>query len=108
MDRARRSDPDLERESPDFSNWYQIVSPAGVNPDELARALRQIEIVETAYVMRPLPPPVNPSDDPRYPNEGYLGAAPNGIDRHLWVGISRRRRLRDRIRGSGAGLELEP
>ena len=80
MDRARRSDPDLERESPDFSNWYQIVSPAGVNPDELARALRQIEIVETAYVMRPLPPPVNPSDDPRYPNEGYLGAAPNGID----------------------------
>jgi hypothetical protein len=80
VDGARRSDPDLEREAPDFSNWYQIASPMGVNADELARALRQIEIVETAYVMRPLPPPVNPSNDPRYPNEGYLGAAPNGID----------------------------
>jgi serine protease len=80
VDRARRADSQLEPEQLDFSAWYQIVTPADVNPDELARALRQVEFVETAYVMRPLPPPVNPSDDPRFPNEGYLGAAPNGID----------------------------
>jgi hypothetical protein len=54
-DRARRSDPSLELAPPDFSTWYQIVCPADVNPDELAKALRQIDVVETAYVMRPVP-----------------------------------------------------
>lgn len=80
VDRARRTDSAVAQEQLDFSNWYQIVTPEGVNPDELARALRQLGMVETAYVMRPLPPPVDPTDDPRYGNQGYLGAAPNGID----------------------------
>src|SRR3954447_10552115 len=80
VDRARRTDSAVAQEQLDFSNWYQIVTPEGVNPDELARALRQLEMVETAYVMRPLPPPVDPTDDPRYGNQGYLGAAPNAID----------------------------
>jgi Subtilase family len=79
-DRAMRADRGLELSPPDFSRWRQIVTPADVNPDELANALRQLDIVETAYVMRPGPPPVNPGNDPRYPNEGYLSAAPNGID----------------------------
>ena len=79
-DRAMRADRGLELSPPDFSRWRQVVTPADVNPDELANALRQLDIVETAYVMRPGPPPVNPGNDPRYPNEGYLSAAPNGID----------------------------
>jgi serine protease len=80
VERARRMDLDIERDRPDFSRWYQIVTPNGVDAGELAKALRRLEAVETAYVMRPLPPPVSPGDDPRYPNEGYLSAAPNGID----------------------------
>ena len=27
-----------------------------------------------------MPPPVNPADDPRSANQGYLDAAPSGID----------------------------
>jgi serine protease len=80
VERARQTDLDIERDRPDFSLWYQIVTPIGVNADELTKALRQLDAVETAYVMRPLPPPVSPGDDPRYPNQGYLTAAPSGID----------------------------
>jgi serine protease len=80
VSRARRADRELELSPPDFSAWRQIVCPADVDADELAKALRQLDMIETAYVMRPGPPPVNPSDDPRYPNQGYLSAAPNGID----------------------------
>jgi hypothetical protein len=81
--RARRTDP--ESQLPDFSSWYRVVCPPGIDPDELAQGLRQLEVVETAYVMRPGPPPVNPTDDPRTTNQGYLDAAPNGIDaRYAW------------------------
>jgi len=83
VDRARRNDP--EYKPADFSVWFQVVCPEGIDPDELARALRQLAEVETAYVMRPGPPPVNAGDDPRNTNEGYLDAAPNGIDaRYAW------------------------
>lgn len=77
---ARRADRGVELSPPDFSLWRQLVCPADFNADELAKALRQLDIVETAYVMRPGPPPVNPADDPRYASQGYLAAAPNGID----------------------------
>jgi len=42
--------------------------------------------VETAYVEAgPVPPPVNPSDDPRNVNQNYEDAAPTGIDaRFAW------------------------
>src|SRR5262245_41136972 len=83
IDRAVRNDPKYE--PADFSSWLQIVCPSGVNPDELAKAVRALDEVETAYVMRPGPPPVNPADDPRSANQGYLDAAPNGIDaRFAW------------------------
>jgi hypothetical protein len=74
--RAREMEPHVE--PPDFSFWYQIISPAGLHPDELAKALRELEIVHTAYVMRPVPPPVNPAN--RNPSQGYLDAAKNSID----------------------------
>jgi serine protease len=83
VDAARERDPDYQPE--DFGAWFQVVCPAEADPDELAVALRTLRDVETAYVMRPGPPPVNPADDPRSGNQGYLDAAPNGIDaRYAW------------------------
>jgi serine protease len=83
VDRARRTDPDYE--PADFSAWFQVESPSGVDADELAKALRKLDNVATAYVMRPGPPPVSPADDPRNTNQGYEDAAPNGIDaRYAW------------------------
>src|SRR5215470_6650838 len=70
VSRARQADRGVELSPPDFSTWRQVICPVGVNADELARALRELDIVQTAYVMRPGPPPENPSDDPRYPNQG--------------------------------------
>jgi serine protease len=93
VDRAVRNDPKYE--PADFSSWLQIVCPAGVNPDELAKVVRTLGDVETAYVMRPGPPPVNPADDPRSVNQGYLDAAPNGIDARFAWGIAG---------GDGAGV----
>lgn len=83
-ERARRNDPQFL--PPDFSSWYQTRVPAGTAPEERVKVLRALELVETAYVMRPGPPPaVNPADDSRSVNQGYLGPAPNGIDaRYAW------------------------
>jgi hypothetical protein len=97
IDKAWRSDPQVEL--PHFSAWYQIICPPGIHPDELAKALRELDTVETAYVMRPGPPPVNPGDDPR------------NTERHrrpVRVGLRRGRRRRNRICRYGAGLEPEP
>jgi hypothetical protein len=83
VDQARRTDPGYE--PADFSAWFQVVPPVGVDPDRVAEGLRALEDVEDAYVMRPGPPPVNATDDPRSTNEGYLDAAANGIDaRYAW------------------------
>lgn len=54
--------------------------------ESLARSLDALDDVETAYVEAgPTPPPVNAADDPRSGNQGYLDAAPAGIDaRWAW------------------------
>jgi serine protease len=78
IDEARELDPDYV--PGDFSQWFQVICPPGINGEEVASQLRQNAAVESSFVMRPGPPPVNPGDDPRVPNQGYLGAAPNGID----------------------------
>jgi hypothetical protein len=54
---------------------------------ELAGRLRRLAFVEAAYVEgRPCPPPVNAADDPRSASQGYLDAAPAGIDaRWAWA-----------------------
>ena len=78
IDRARQIDPDYVPAR--FDLWFQVVYSANIDPDELAKRLSALDEVETAYVMRPGPPPVNPADDPRFPSQGYLSAAPDGID----------------------------
>ena len=53
---------------------------------EMVRRLQDLDLVEEAYVEGgPVPPPVTPDNDPRSGNQGYLNAAPAGIDaRWAW------------------------
>ena len=53
---------------------------------ELVQLLLSMDEVENAYVEAgPTPPPANPANDPRNLSQGYLDAAPNGIDaRWAW------------------------
>ncbi|KAK4675872.1 hypothetical protein QC764_506880 [Podospora pseudoanserina] len=53
---------------------------------ELIHKLHRLEEVESVHALQAGPPPaVNPSDDPRSVNQGYLDAAPAGINaRYAW------------------------
>jgi hypothetical protein len=84
VERAHQMDP--EAKLPDFSSWYQIICPAALNPEKLVNALHRSGVVETAYVMRPVPPPVDASNDPLSSSQGYLNAQPYGVDaRYAWL-----------------------
>lgn len=69
-----------------FNRYLAIDMPNREDAAILARKLRESDLIEEAYVEGgPVPPPVNPDDDPRSANQGYLGAAPAGIDaRWTW------------------------
>jgi Subtilase family len=69
-----------------FTQYFAIECPAGVDPEAVARSVASWSNVDTAYVEAgPVPPPVNPSDDPRNTNQHYEDAAPTGIDvRWAW------------------------
>ncbi|MBK8257927.1 MAG: S8 family serine peptidase [Polyangiaceae bacterium] len=56
--------------------------PADAEPESMVKELSTWPNVEVAYVEPPPvePPVVNPADDPREPNQGYLNPAPDGID----------------------------
>lgn len=61
--------------------YFIVDCPSGVDPDELTKALRTWRSVQVAYFDPPVDDPVvNAADDPRSPNQGYLDAAPDGID----------------------------
>lgn len=53
---------------------------------DLIHGLQTLSEVEGVQALYPGPPPaVNPADDPRSTNQGYLNAAPAGIDaRYAW------------------------
>jgi hypothetical protein len=72
---------------PSFTQYFAIECPAGVDPEAVARTVAPWSIVDTAYVEAgPTPPPFNPSDDPRNPDQHYEDAAPTGIDvRWAWA-----------------------
>jgi len=89
---------------PNFDAWYQVEFVASSNtapapaadenpswslPEEalkLIHRLHELEQVESVHALREGPPPaVDPTDDPRSRNQGYLNAAPTGIDaRYAW------------------------
>ncbi len=58
--------------------------PRGTDPVAVAATVAAWPHVELAYVEGgPVPPPVNPADDPLAADQGYLSAAPVGIDAPL-------------------------
>ncbi len=93
---------------PNFETWYQLKvgsgeqsQPRGLNSTsahngpalalptdvlDLIHALSKLPEVESVHALQPGPPPaVNPNDDPRSTNQGYLNAAPQGINaRYAW------------------------
>ena len=79
----------------DFGSWYlvkvQLDDSEGVElamraTEELLTKLRALDVVESAHGLLTCPPPVSASDDPRSASQGYLDAAPNGIDaRYAWT-----------------------
>lgn len=75
-----------------FTLYYAIECPPGVEPENIAKAVAAWPSVDTAYVESgPVPPPLNPSDDPRNASQGYLDAAPSGIDaRWAWGSVDGR------------------
>lgn len=66
--------------------YFAATLPPGADAGEVTEALSAMDEVESAYVAGgPTPPPVNATDDPRAANQGYLDAAPGGIDaRWAW------------------------
>jgi serine protease len=85
VDQAQKSDPSYE--PVDLLAWFQVVSRPDVNVDALAKRLWSLPEIETGDIMRPTPPPVNPADDPRSPNQGYLDPAPVGVDARFAWGV---------------------
>ena len=77
---AARLDQDYQ--PPNLLTYFAIDCPPGVDPEALAKTLSSWRSVQAAYVEAgPTPPPmVNGPANPRYPNQGYLGTAPGGID----------------------------
>ncbi|KAG4436836.1 hypothetical protein IFR05_007685 [Cadophora sp. M221] len=94
---------DPKYQATDFDTWYKVVfepqvsiaaKEANAAADnhavpgyvlKLIQKLHSVSVVETVHALQEGPPPVNPTDDPRSGNEGYLGPAPGGIDaRYAW------------------------
>lgn len=64
-----------------FDRWFSVDAPRRMDSDELVKRLLAWELVESARPDAPaVDPVVNAADDPRWPNQGYLDPAPNGID----------------------------
>lgn len=70
----------------DTRRYLAVDVPEGIDAMEVAVTLQESPAVESAYPEGgPTPPPLNPFDDPRSANQGYLSAAPDGIDaRWAW------------------------
>lgn len=78
---AMASENDPSYQAPNFSNYFVVQMSPGFDGESLVKMLSAMPGVETAYVEGgPVDPPVTPTDDPRYASQGYLHAAPGGID----------------------------
>ena len=81
LNRATQIDRDYE--PPNFLTYFAIDCPPGADPEALAKLFSEWQTVQDVYVEAGPPPPpqlVNAADDPRSANQGYLDAAPDGID----------------------------
>jgi hypothetical protein len=69
-----------------FTQYYAVRVQPGTDPEAVARAIAGWPDVQIAYVEGgPVPPPVDPGNDPRSSDEGYLNAAPQGLNaRYGW------------------------
>lgn len=70
-----------------FDSYFVIECSSDQSAARAAAEIAQWPTVDTAYVEAgPVPPPVNPIDDPRSVGQGYLDSAPQGIDaRWAWL-----------------------
>jgi len=92
---------DPKYEATNFDAWYQVLfepkdgisikedeAPGFFIPNEilgLIQKLHGVADIESAHALRPGPPPVHPGTDPLSVYEGFLNAAPTGIDaRYAW------------------------
>lgn len=95
---ARAIELDPTYRPPNFFTYFYIDAPPETNLEALAKVLMTWPAIETVYVDRPGPDPVvNAADDPRWPNQGYLDMAPDGIDAEYAWGFAG---------GDGAGQGL--
>ena len=78
VDQARHIDETYEGHR--FDRWFTMDTPKGWRTDELVRSMLEWDIVERAHRDDPAIDPVVPGNDPRSANQGYLDAAPTGID----------------------------
>jgi subtilisin family serine protease len=73
------------KQLPDLNQWFRITLKPGTDADKFIEALRQLKSVEIAEPA-PLPAPP-PAITPNFSgDQGYLNAAPEGIDaRYAWT-----------------------
>lgn len=77
-DAAQRDDT---YKRPNLLTWFTVDCPDALKAEELARRLQAWDVVEKAFPDAPAADPVvAPADDVRFPNQGYLDPAPDGID----------------------------
>ena len=69
-----------------FESYFVIECPSTQSANRAAAEIAEWPNVDIAYVEAgPVPPPVDPTDDPRSVSQGYLDSAPTGIDaRWAW------------------------
>jgi serine protease len=81
----------------DFGAWYQVQFQSDAPTDgsydpELVNLLNNLGTQEEVAGCQPLgtskSPAVNPSNDPQYANQGYLKAAPGGIEAQYAWGVA--------------------
>jgi len=84
---SRARDLDTTYVPPRFSAYSVVSCPAGADAASVVARLRAWDAVDEAYVEGPpAPPPIDPTDDPLFANQGYLKKAPDGIDaEYAWT-----------------------
>jgi hypothetical protein len=84
---AQHRDPTYH--APNFLTYFSVPCPSPVNPEEVMAAFDSLPTVEFAYIASgPTKPPgviLSPNEGAK---QGYLGAAPTGIDAHFAWGVT--------------------